>query len=280
LTAWGQAQPKHGPGYDEAVKLVKAGKFRDAVTALGKAIQAEPRDLAAYHLRAFAWTALGEHEQAMADYNAAVRLDPKNWGVYVSRAAAWQARGEYDKSILDYNEAIRLNPKLGRLYTNRASVWNEKGEYDKALADVAEAIRLDPKDVYALVNRATARHAKGDFASAIADLQAATQLDPTVVDAFNGLAWLQATCPDPRLRDGQKAFENAKRAFLGSDRMSARFMDTLAAAYAEFGDFENACKWQGKAVKWAKTEQEKAEGRSRLKLYEQHKPYREDPTAR
>ena len=54
------------------------------------------------------------------------------------------------------------------------------------------------------------------------------------------------------------------------------WFDTLAAAYAEAGDFENAVKWQQKAVDMA-DERWEEEFRSRLDLYKVGKPYHQEP---
>jgi len=54
-------------------------------------------------------------------------------------------------------------------------------------------------------------------------------------------------------------------------------IDTLAAAYAECGDFNAAKKWGAKALETATKEKDKEELRSRLKLYEERTPYREEP---
>ena len=56
---------------------------------------------------------------------------------------------------------------------------------------------------------------------------------------------------------------------------------TLAAAYAESGDFEKAKDWAAKAVELTKTDkaasdEDRSEARSRLELYKQGKPYREE----
>ncbi len=51
-------------------------------------------------------------------------------------------------------------------------------------------------------------------------------------------------------------------------------MDTLAAAYAESGDFEEAKQWEAKVIEIAP---DWKEFRSRLELYKQGKPYREEP---
>lgn len=82
-----------------------------------------------------------------------------------------------------------------------------------------------------------------------------------------------------RYRDGKKALKNARKA---CDLRGGKFysLDTLAAAYAENGEFEKAAQWQTKAIDMlAKnknaTEKHKQVLRSRLELYKQGKPYRE-----
>jgi Tfp pilus assembly protein PilF len=65
------------------------------------------------------------------------------------------------------------------------------------------------------------------------------------------LAWLQATYPSAAVRDGAKAIENAKKACELSDRSNPNFIDTLAAAYAEAGDFAAAVREERVAVQLA-----------------------------
>ena len=98
---------------------------------------------------------------------------------------------------------------------------------------------------------------------------------------LNNLAWLQATSPRAELRDGAKAIDNATKACELTEWKKAIYVDTLAAAYAEAGDFDSAVKWQKKAVDLL-PEDVSAESRvdyeSRLKLYKSGKPYRESPS--
>ena len=59
-----------------------------------------------------------------------------------------------------------------------------------------------------------------------------------------------ATCPDDKYRDGKKAVENASKAYQLDDGKHWHCLGTLAAAYAESGDFEKAKEWEAKPSNW------------------------------
>ena len=214
-----------------------------------------------------------------ADYNEAIRLDPKFALAYCCRGNAWSAKREYDKALADYNEAIRLDPGDALAYNNRGAAWADKKDYDKAIADYNEAIRLDPKSALAYTNRGIAWKDKQDYDKAIADYNEAIRLDPKHASAYNGRAWLWATCPDDNYCNGQRAVESATRACELSDWKDANQLGTLAAAYAEAGDFDAAMKYQEKAQALYQDGKDRKEGLDRLELYRAKKPYREVPAA-
>ena len=122
---------------------------------------------------------------------------------------------------------------------------------------------------------------KGSHDKAIEDYNEVLRLAPNAASAYNGFAWLEATCPDSRYRDGKLAVINAKRVYELDGGKTGGFLDTLAAAYAESGDFDKAREWQSKVVEMAEedknaTEKDKQEYRSRVDLYKQGKPYRDE----
>ncbi len=97
---------------------------------------------------------------------------------------------------------------------------------------------------------------------------------PGYVDAANNLAWLLATAADPALRDPREAILLVEADAQGSE--APWLLDTLAAAYAADGRFEEAIRTADRAARIA-TEQELTasaeEIRARLSLYRQHEPY-------
>lgn len=148
-------------------------------------------------------------------------------------------------------------------------------QYDSAIAEYTEAIRLDPAADAAFHNRAHAYADTKEYAKAIADYEEAIRLAPEEPDSHTGLAWLLATCPDAALRDGKRAVELATRACDLSRWKDANDIENLAAAHAECGQFDEAVKWQTKALDVLTGLDHLADSRKRLDLYKQGKPFRD-----
>ena len=115
------------------------------------------------------------------------------------------------------------------------------------------------------------------FDKAVADYIEALRLKPNCPDCLNALAWLLATCPEDKCRDGKKAVEFATKGCELADWNGPALLDTLAAASAESGDFATALKWQTRAIELVSDPEFKKECESRLALYRDKKPYREKP---
>ena len=181
----------------------------------------------------------------------------------------------YEQAIDFYTNRIRSRPSASA-YNSRGLVWQEKGEYDIAIADYNEAIRLEPSESIYFNNRGDARRDKGDYKKAIADFDEAIRLDQKCSFPYNNRAWLWATCPEDKYRNGKKAVESATRACELGFWKDSGDLDTLAASYAEDGQFDKAVEWQEKAIKLLPNGPP-ADWQKRLDLYRDKKPYRDAP---
>ena len=111
------------------------------------------------------------------------------------------------------------------------------------------------------------------FGEALEDYHTALRLNPDRTEVLNEIALIRAGAPDPQLRDGNEAVQLATRACNLTDYKNHEYLGTLAAAYAEAGDYETAIKWQNQAVEIA-PEDAKKQAQEQLRKYRQREPYR------
>jgi Flp pilus assembly protein TadD len=155
-----------------------------------------------------------------------------------------------------------------------------KGDLDGAEAAYREAIRLDPKYARAHYQLGMALRARRDVDGAVAAYRQAIRLEPKFALPHNDLAWVLATDPDG-VRDGKQAVEHATTACELTGWTNPYCLDTLAVAYAEVGDYDQAVEYQKKALAFPDFEKEYgARAREQLALFEQQKPYRDPALAR
>jgi tetratricopeptide (TPR) repeat protein len=135
-----------------------------------------------------------------------------------------------------------------------------------------------------LYQRGLAVQKQGDVQEAIALYHKAIQADPDHAQVLNHFAWLRATDQDAKLRDATEAVSMAERACksaVSEDRptiFAANCLDTLAAAYAEAGRFQDAADAARRAISMAEKLRNRGAVRDftdRLRLFQQGKPYRE-----
>lgn len=213
-------------------------------------------------------------EEAVPYFSEAIRQFPTAES-YGARGLVWKAQHQYDHAIIDLSEAIRLQPTESTYYGNRGGCWNRKQEWDRAIADFNAAIRLKPH-FGSYNNRGRAWLGKKDYARALADYDEAIRLEPRSSQSYTAAAWIRATCPMAKYRDGPKAVRDATTACKLNSWRDAGEIATLAAAYAEAGDFDEAVKWQEKSLDMVPAAQ-KAELRNCLALYLSGKPFRYEP---
>jgi tetratricopeptide (TPR) repeat protein len=216
-------------------------------------------------------------KDAPEHFTKMLESDPNNATWFAFRGWANIRLNKPELALKDYSEAIRLRPQASAWYNNRGLIYAELKKYDEAIQDYTAALDLDEDSVLAHRNRAVAYIKKKQFAKAVTDYERAVELKPEVAFPHNGLAWLLATAPDEKVRNGKKALDHAKIACELSDYKNGGYLDTLAAAYAEVGEFDKAIEWQEKALKAGDFPLNDLEAaKKRLELFKQKTPYRGD----
>jgi tetratricopeptide (TPR) repeat protein len=251
------------------------GEYDFAIADYGQAIRIDPNDASSYISRGAARQQKREFDQAIADYSTAIRLDPKNAAALTKRGNAWYSKMQDDQAFADYSEAIRLDPSEAPAYFGRGNLYYIRNDYARAIADYNEAIRLMPRNAAAYHHRGDAWKGSRNYERALADYAEAVRLDPNYAKGHASRAWLLATCPEDRYRDGRQAVDAATRAHSLDGGRNALTLAALAAAYAETGDFDRAARWQQQAVDLAQGDAARKQELARLDLYRSKRPYRE-----
>ena len=269
----GEAEDALAAGKAAAVRL----DYDAAIASFSTLIRLTPKDGLGYYLRGWVYGQKGDWAAAIKDCSTSLEFNPRAPGVYFSRAWAYANSKDLDRALSDANTAVGLDPSYAKAFGLRGSILEEKGEAEKALADYSQSILLDPKSPFGYVTRSNWYHEHGEIALAAKDLLEALRLSPDDPEILNDVAWYMATSPDATVRNPAKSLQYAEKACDLTHWKNAGYIDTLAAAYAEIGDFEEAVKWQQKAVALTPKGEHTAELAEHLKLYLQKQPYHDPP---
>ena len=105
----------------------------------------------------------------------------------------------------------------------------------------------------------------GQYSNAVAMLHQTILSDPKDDWSYNRLAWIQATCPDGSVRNGHDAVAAASKSCELTEWKTWQYIDTLAAAYAEAGDFKRAIGFQEQALRTGNPSESEQNGKSRYR---------------
>jgi len=139
-----------------------------------------------------------------------------------------------------WRDTVGKNPDAWICHHNLGLAVADKGRFKEAIRHYRSALEIRPDASLSHFNLALAARRTGLTDLAAKHLQHAVDLKPNWPVALNELAWLLATSPDPGSRDGPRAVELARRANELTDGRDPVILDTLAAALAAVGEFDQA----------------------------------------
>jgi tetratricopeptide (TPR) repeat protein len=296
-----------GPGHSKAHNnlasaLILKHRLDEALFHLREAIRFDPENFEAHENLANLLSQKNQSHQAIEEYLIALRLQPDDAEAHNNLGGLLAAEGKMDEALAHFAEAVRLKPDSPEAQANLGNALFLKGNLQPALRHCAEAVRLQPENAafhnglgdvlaksgktaeaaahYSLAHSLLAAESskQGNTAEAIAHWREALSLQPDSPSILNNLAWLLATSADAKFRNAAEAVQLVERACALTGSKSPSFLDTLAAAYAEAGRFDDAMKAVQRAIESAEQagDREKAAKlRQRLHIYQSRQPYRE-----
>jgi len=263
--------------------LLQTGRMSEAMDEFQTALRISPDDpdtennIGAAHLQE------GDVDEAISHLRKAVQKWPFHADAYINLGNAFLQKRDLDAAIEAYSTTLGLQFDHAESHYSIANAFRQKGQLDDAILHYRLALELRPDYADAHNNLANAFRQQGRIEEAIHEYEAALKSNPGSVLAQNNLAWLLATAADPKLRNGRKAVELAEQAVLATNGHDPLVLHTLAAAYAENGEFTKALAAANDALEIADAKgiTSLAESlRSKIALYQSGSPYHEAPPAR
>ena len=256
-----------GPHFDKASEV-----------HLRAAVEADPASAQGYNELGALLLRLGRVEEAVAQFERAVALKTDSVEARVNLGSALAKLGRLDEALEELRKALNADAGYAPAHDNLGLILSRRGDADGAIREWRRAVELDPKYAAAHTNLADALYAQGQGQEAVAEWREGIGIEPGNAQALQRLAWALATWPEASVRNGGDAVAFAVRAVELAGGGDARMLDTLAAAYAEKGQFGEAALTARRALAKAAQENQPALAGAigtRIAVYEAGRPFRD-----
>ncbi len=256
-------------------------RLEEALASFDKATELAPQAPGPYQNRGEIYREQEEYDQSIAQFTKVLELQPGVLLTLIRRSESYLANGQFESALADIEVVLEKQPlvtahrlraeilaKMDRLdeeieeIERLAAAMPDQADkkmqlalyylvdqqHEQAIVAYSDVLQQNNENFSALQSRGDAYLNVGDHAGAIADFNRALELQPRNTALLNNLAWVLATSPVDALRDGKRAVQLATQACDLTDYKTPHVLSTLAAAFAEEGNFETAIKWSQQAV--------------------------------
>ncbi|HTQ49905.1 MAG TPA: tetratricopeptide repeat protein [Candidatus Acidoferrales bacterium] len=247
LSRFDRTSPLLKPAFCGALVLVlglmtwqRTAAFRDPETLWRDTLAKNPDSWMAYGNLGLALQKQRHYKEAFENFQQALRLNPDYYEALNDLGTLYAMAGRYNEAVSYYRRANRSRPNSFDTLKNLGSALAATGQFDEAIEDYRQAIQISPNHPEAFVYLGMTLGQAGRDREAVEAYRAALKLNPDLPEALNNLALILATSSDDGLRNGPEAVKLAGRACQLTQLRQPMFLETLAAAYAEAGRFQEA----------------------------------------
>jgi tetratricopeptide (TPR) repeat protein len=220
----------------------------------------------------------GRKEEAADWYREALRWKPDYADAHCNLANIYVALKRPREAVAEFEAALSTHPRSARAHYFFANVLLKQGDSAGAAEHYRMALAITPEYAEAHYQLAIALLSQDKVEEASGHYRQALRLKPDWLEALNNFAWLLATHPDARFRDGKLALELAARGVGLTQTNNPKLLDTLAGALAEvgrFGEATNAARTAARLAQGPAAEPLRREIEAHLKCYERGEAVRE-----
>ena len=257
--------------------------WRDSKTLWAHALDCTTDNWTAHEGLGSSFLELHQYDDAIAEFNEALRIRPGSaqrqiqpWYGPGTPWRAWRCRRRSRRVPAGHP----LRPDSGRCPLQPRRPAGQSREDRRSDCRVSECAAVQARPRQRLLQSCHEPGPSGQACRSDGVLREALRLEPNNVDTVDEVAWRLATSPDASIRDGRQALDLARRAVRLSHGDVPRPLGTLAAAYAEVGQFSEAVETARRAIDLAvrlgdgATEEEL---RAQINVYRANRPYHESP---
>jgi len=220
---------------DNSYKIFTSNEIYQAIELLNKEIADDPKNEHYLLVRGDYWAKIDETNNALKDFNKVLKLNSYSVDGYLTRANMFLKYDNTDEAFKNISSALKVDKDYFLSYSYAGFAYFLRNDLTNALANFNVAIDKNPNHSYSYLYKGYIYQTLGKVNLAKVNFEQALKYESTP-KIMNDIAWLYLT---------EKGFKNTDRAFALAEKAVSlerrpQYLDTLACAYAEKGDFNKA----------------------------------------